>query len=98
MRVSVRYPVLDTEYPLTMSQKTCERYPLGKTRISDRFISQLLFPSGVPADQSQLSVVERRLDDFAIEDAAGALWALAALGYTVSLKVCVARIGCLDGR
>lgn len=35
----------------------------------------------------KLSVVERRLDDFTVEDAASALWALGALGYTVSLKV-----------
>lgn len=36
---------------------------------------------------SQLSVVERRLDEFTVEEAASALWALGALGYTVSLKV-----------
>ncbi|CAM9946239.1 unnamed protein product, partial [Ectocarpus sp. 4 AP-2014] len=33
-----------------------------------------------------LSVVERRLDEFTVEEAASALWALGALGYTVSLK------------
>jgi len=32
-------------------------------------------------------VVERRLDEFSMEEAASALWALGALGYTVSLKV-----------
>lgn len=31
--------------------------------------------------------MERRLDDFSVEDAASALWALGALGYNVSLKV-----------
>ena len=33
--------------------------------------------------------MERRLDDFTVEDAASALWGLGALGYTVCLKVCV---------
>ena len=37
--------------------------------------------------EKQLSVVERRLDEFSVEDAASALWGLGALGYTVCLKV-----------
>lgn len=47
------------------------------------------FPLSLPSRpmSSKLSVVERRLNDFSVEDATNALWALGALGYTVSLKV-----------
>lgn len=40
----------------------------------------------------QLSVLERRLDEFSVEEAASALWALGALGYTVSLKVSINEV------
>lgn len=42
----------------------------------------------------QLSVVERRLDEFSVEEAASSLWALGALGYTVSLKARVVVLCC----
>lgn len=45
-----------------------------------------------PVPRWKLSVVERRLNDFSVEDATSALWALGALGYTVSLKVLAALV------